>query len=43
MSSNYWTGLMNLISGVITLTVTGLNTASAEGAGWSSYQSASGG
>lgn len=42
MSSNYWAGLVNLISGATSLILFGLNTASAQGAGWSSLESVSG-
>ncbi len=42
MSSNFWTGLVHLADGLILMTLFGLDTASSQGAGWSSLASASG-
>ncbi|MFE3290220.1 hypothetical protein [Rhodococcus sp. NPDC059234] len=39
--ATYWNGLVNLMAGLTSLTVTGLDTASSQGAGWSSLESAS--
>lgn len=43
MLGNFWTGLVNLMSGLTTMTLYGLDTASSQGAGWSSAESASAG
>ncbi len=41
MLGNYWNGLVNLVLGLTTVMVVGLDTASKQGAGWSSLDSAS--
>ncbi|MCQ4123195.1 hypothetical protein ACIQYW_02855 [Rhodococcus erythropolis] len=41
MSSDYFSNVAALIAGLITIGLFGLNTASSEGAGWGSLESAS--
>ncbi|EQM35401.1 MULTISPECIES: hypothetical protein [Rhodococcus] len=43
MSSDYWAGMVNLMSSFVGVVLFGLSTASAEGAGWSSAESLSAG
>lgn len=41
MFADYWNGSVDLGMGLTLMTVFGLNTASSQGAGWSSLESAS--